>query len=339
MVSLKEVRANNATLKERFTGPVFVFLGATAGIGEATLKTLVANTTSPKAYIIGRSRTHSQPLLDSLKESNPSAELNFLETEISLIANVDKVSAIIAEKEQKVDLLIMSPGYLTFAGLEPTSEGIDRLLSLRYYARIRTIENLLPLLKAAPSPRVLSILAGGLEGSTDFDDLDLQKNYSFTKAADQSGTMSTLALEELAKTNPEVSFIHQYPGIVNSELLDKFLGGTPGLLGYLTTFLSWTIVPILKLFTKSVEESGERHAFSATSERYPSKKTIEEKDLKDGSYAKGSAEGGKNGVYRLNGVGEAVVDDKILGPYRADGKGQVLMEHTQAVFERALGRA
>ena len=44
-----------------------------------------------------------------------------------------------------------------------SSEGIDVGLALRYYSRLRFVHNLLPLLDASATPRVIAILAGGKE--------------------------------------------------------------------------------------------------------------------------------------------------------------------------------
>ena len=58
----------------------------------------------------------SLALLNELKASNPEATFEFMETEISLMKNVDHACDKIKFKEKKVDILFMSPGYLSFDG-------------------------------------------------------------------------------------------------------------------------------------------------------------------------------------------------------------------------------
>jgi NADP-dependent 3-hydroxy acid dehydrogenase YdfG len=116
MVNIKDVRASNAAFKESKKSLVAVFVGATSGIGMGTLKQFAKHAHSPKVYIIGRSKSSSAPLLNELAASNPQATFVFLESEISLIKNVDKVCADIQSREDKVDILFMSPGYLSFDG-------------------------------------------------------------------------------------------------------------------------------------------------------------------------------------------------------------------------------
>jgi NADP-dependent 3-hydroxy acid dehydrogenase YdfG len=118
MVNIKDVRKSNLAFKlsGHTSGLVAVFVGATSGVGMGTLKQFAKYATAPKVYVIDRSTTGATPLLNELKASNPEATFEFIETEISLIKNVDLACDEIKSKEKKVDILFMSPGYLSFDG-------------------------------------------------------------------------------------------------------------------------------------------------------------------------------------------------------------------------------
>ena len=79
-----------------------------------------ANATSPKIHIVGRSKTAAEPILEEIENLNPGATVNFIETEISLIKNVDAVCEKIKAQQEHLDLLFMSPGYLSFEGRQGT---------------------------------------------------------------------------------------------------------------------------------------------------------------------------------------------------------------------------
>lgn len=116
MVNIKDVRVSNAAFKASKPSVVAVFVGATSGIGLATAKHMADASVDPTLYILGRSKISATPLLNDLAQINPQATINFIETEISLIKNVDKACEEIVSKENEVDLLFLSPGGVTFGG-------------------------------------------------------------------------------------------------------------------------------------------------------------------------------------------------------------------------------
>lgn len=103
-------------------GFVAVFVGATRGIGLATLKTLTRTLKKLRFYVIGRAQAKFEPELTALRECNPDAEIRFLEGEISLLRDVDDVCDRILQSESHLDLLYMSPGSLAFGGPHCKSE-------------------------------------------------------------------------------------------------------------------------------------------------------------------------------------------------------------------------
>jgi hypothetical protein len=109
-----------------------------------------------------------------------------------------------------VDLLVLSAGYLSAAGRTPTSEALDHLTSIRYYARMLFTTSLLPLLRKAENPRVISVLAGGKEGQLWPDDFLLESHYSLGNAAGAATSMNTLFMRRWPpsrRTQTSASFI------------------------------------------------------------------------------------------------------------------------------------
>ena len=141
------------------------------------------------------------------------------------------------------------------------------------------------------------MLAPGEEMVLDFDNLDLQQNFSLRKAAGHAITMTDFTFEEMAKKNPSVSFVHAYPGAVKTGFVKEasFAIRTATQLA-LTVFSRWTV---------GIEESGERHLFVATSAAYPpsdgQKCGVE---VGDGGVKKGSAGAVGSGAYLIGSDGE-----------------------------------
>ncbi|KAM0431677.1 hypothetical protein ACHAQK_009994 [Fusarium lateritium] len=85
-------------------GFVAVFVGATRGIGLATLKALTQTLKKPRFYVIGRSKAKFEHELTTLRECNPDAEIRFLEGKVSLLKEVDDYT--------KVSWLHVYPGWV-----------------------------------------------------------------------------------------------------------------------------------------------------------------------------------------------------------------------------------
>ncbi|KAK9259812.1 hypothetical protein V1519DRAFT_450676 [Lipomyces tetrasporus] len=165
------------------------------------------------------------------------------------------VALFVEGKEQKLDLVFLSAGYLSVAGRQETSEGVDTFCSLAYYGRLRIIDNLLPLLCASLNPRVH--FHAGKELAVNLDDLELRNRYSFINAVNSATTQTTLAFEELAKVYPMVSFCHVHPGFVTTGILARLTGTATGIWRLPAILARWTLVPVLHLFGRSIDEAGE----------------------------------------------------------------------------------
>ncbi|GAM87538.1 hypothetical protein ANO11243_055640 [Dothideomycetidae sp. 11243] len=310
MAPFAQVQAANRALSK--SGPLTaVFAGATSGIGLNTLKAFATHVRKPTAIIIGRSRKSFEPQLAALSQINPDGRYTFLESDISLLHNVDSVSTQIKSLlplKQKIDLLFLSQGYISFAGREDNADGLDNSISLRYYGRILFTQNLLPVL--SPSARIVSVLGGGKEGKVAEDDLDLAKPgaYTFASSAGQFATMTTLSFDHFATgQSAQRGFLQVYPGLVSTGLLGKSATGLLGL------FLRWVVEPIANLFALKPEEAGERMLHYATSDKYGA-----------GSWS-----------LDWDGTPKNVAD---LQRYRKEGLTEKVARHNERVFEKAVAR-
>jgi len=113
---------------------------------------------------------------------------------------------------------------------------------------------------------------------------------------------------------------------------------TSGLWSVPATFFRWFVLPVINLFSTSVDEAGERGLFLATSARYPPLKAGG--DWKGVPLPKGVKEvSEESGVYRLQANDENADPTPALIKYREEDAGKTVWESTLAVWERALSRS
>ncbi|KAI8949748.1 NAD(P)-binding protein [Xylaria longipes] len=327
MVSLSSVRSSNALVSSTLpSGLVALFVGATSGIGEAALKKFAQYATRPRAYFIGRSQEAADRIVAECQALNPAGRYIFRKADVSLIRNVDEVCEEIKAKEQAINLLFLSCGVPNTDRVK-TAEDIHLLAALNYYARIRFIDNLLPLIRRAPVfRRVVMVAGGGHEGeldTTDFPALRVPQD----QLRGHLITLVTLGLEAVAQTAPDVSFVHDYPGAVRTKLLDHF---------------PEEVLRTLE-FT-SIDESGERQLYIATSARFPpaDRVGIVGVPLGEGiEVATGTSGVIGGGMYSIGSDCEtaspAVLE--LLGSMRSRGLVQEVRQHTEDEFRRVtVGR-
>ena len=317
--------------KEQDVGLVCVFVGATSGIGASTLETTVQKLQKSTFYVLGRSASRFTNQRVKLQSLNPSCKIIFIQAEISLLSAVDGACKQIAASEQKVDYLYMSPGLIPLNGPQctclrnfefavadmvplDTKEGLETCFVLSYYARIRLVCNLLPLLRQSPRPRVLSVLNGGNEKAIHEQDLGLDEHWSPISVINHTTTMMTLAFEHLAKENPRFAFVHSCPGLVKTNIFARLIAPeSSGLVWRVTLVLIRGLVAMVMLcFGMEVEECGERQAFHLTTDRYGP------------------------GMWRINPSSEPVSAPGVLERYREGSWSERVWGYTMGIFDTTL---
>jgi NAD(P)-dependent dehydrogenase (short-subunit alcohol dehydrogenase family) len=215
-MSLSAVRAANAAAS--FAGRRAVVCGGTSGIGEGIAKRLAQAGFS--VTIVGRSPERGAEIVEAMKGLGGSGH-EFKGADLFLLSNAQRFAEEYAATHPSLDVLVLSQGMATLQGRTETPEGIDQKLALHFYGRMAFVEALLPLLRASPAPRVLSVLSGGVHAAYGHleDDPELKTHYSLKNAADAAGFYNDLALDAYARQpeNAKVTFVHAAPGFVRTR--------------------------------------------------------------------------------------------------------------------------
>lgn len=222
--------------------------------------------------------------------------------------------------------------YITHA---ETSEDLNYAAALAYYSRTRFIYNLLPLLQQATAlRRVVTVLAGGKEGLLDTSDFQ-GSNVSILSQRGHVASLITLSLEALAKKAPEVTFIHNFPGAVKTDLAKDAKG-------VLMSVLKVAFMVIGPLIYMPNQECGERHVFLATSAKYPAGAGKDASGVPlagESAVARGTNGEIGTGVYAVGSDGESAGPKvvELLAKFRKEGVVEKIWKHTEDEFKRITG--
>ncbi|KAF2151230.1 putative short-chain dehydrogenases/reductase [Myriangium duriaei CBS 260.36] len=333
MVALEAIRASNERIATTLpAGLVAVFIGATNGVGETTVRQFAKYAQSPRVYIIGRSQEAGTRITKECKELNPRGEFTFISKDTSLMRNVDELCGDLKRREKTINLLFLTIGTLQ-RGIK-TAEGMHYPAALTVHARNRFMTNLLPLVSNAPSlRRVVSVFIGGLEGpKIDMDDF---QGWHMKLMANRghAASITTLTLEGHHKTYPQVSFVHNFPGVVRSGIAR----GT-GLI-----FAAFSAFGRLfgRLIFMDTQEAGDRHLFLATSARYSASRDDTAAGVPLGDHvdlARGTDGVPGSGVYSIDANGESASQavEKVLAGLRTDGMVEKVMNALEEDIQSAL---
>lgn len=106
---------------------LLLLVGGTSGIGETTAREFVRYTVKPRVYLVGRNQEQGTKLTAEFRELNPESQVDFIQSDTSLLQNVDKICDDIKSREDKVNLLFLSAGMMTTGGRNGTLAFLTRL--------------------------------------------------------------------------------------------------------------------------------------------------------------------------------------------------------------------
>ena len=195
--------------------------GASSGIGKATALGLAR--LGATVIIVCRNRSSGEAALSDIKMTSGNDNIHLLVADLASQESVRRLAAEFIKGFQRLDVLINNAGtYSTRRQL--TSEGLEMTFAVNYLSRFLLTNLLLDTLKSSAPSRIIEV-AGAYhsKGRIDFDDLQIERDYTGTRANNQSKLANVLFTYELARrlkgTRVTVNCLH--PGAVATPLIDK----------------------------------------------------------------------------------------------------------------------
>lgn len=206
-----------------------VVTGANTGLGYESAKAIVAKGGRVLLACRTQSKAESamQRMQQELKEAQagPIGSLEFIQLDLSDLDQVKSAAAAIAEKTPKLDLLMLNAGVMV-PPLSHSKQGYELQMATNHFGHALLTSRTMPLLKAAPSARIVVVSSSAAQGalSFEFDDYKFEKRsygtgwlaYAQTKLANQ---LFTFGLQRrLREAGRDILVTMAHPGYTLTDL-------------------------------------------------------------------------------------------------------------------------
>jgi NAD(P)-dependent dehydrogenase (short-subunit alcohol dehydrogenase family) len=212
----------------KLAGKTVLITGSTDGVGRVVAKRVAAQ--GARILVHGRNLERGETLLTELNAEGRT-DADFLEADLSSLAEVRKLALAVDTSEARLDILINNAGIGSGgpAGKrELSADGFELRLAVNYLAGFLLTRLLLPKILASTPARIVNVASLG-QAPIDFADVMITRGYTGTRAYSQSKLaqiMFTIDLhEELADKGVTVNCLH--PATYMNTTMVRQSGTTP----------------------------------------------------------------------------------------------------------------
>ncbi len=207
-------------------GKRVLITGGTGGIGLEAAAGLAG--AGAEVLVTGRSEPKGEAALAAIRARHPAARVGFaLADQASLAALAGFADALLAADEP-LDILIDNAGVLGKPVRETTLDGFEATFGINHLGHFALAARLLPLLLAAPAPRLVTVASiAHAGGRIAFDDLQSEHDYRMVRAYRQSKLANLMFALELARHSAagsaRLASIAAHPGFASTGLFHSSL--------------------------------------------------------------------------------------------------------------------
>lgn len=272
------------------SGKLAVITGSNSGLGFGLARRLSA--AGADVVMAIRNRAKGEAAIDEIRATVPDAKLTIKPLDLSSLAGVAALGEQLNADGRPIDILINNAGVMTPPKRDTTTDGFELQFGSNHLGHFALTAHLMPLLRAADSPRVVSLSSlAARQGRIHFDDPQFEKSYTPGQAYGQSKLAVLMFARELDRRSKEAGWgilsDAAHPGLTKTNL--QISGPSHGRSKPSTMEqlykLSWRLTPFL---WQEIDEGILPALYAATSPQ-----------------AEGGAFYGPHGIYEAAGGGVA----------------------------------
>ena len=198
-------------------GKTVIITGATSGIGEVAAIRLAEQ--GARIVFTARDKARADETMAKLRQAGPGADHAVHMVDLSRLAEMKRVGAILAQEPQ-IDVLVNNAGAL-FNKRQETADGLEMTFALNHMGYFVITNILLPGLK--PGARIVTVASNAHRGAKlKFDDLQSTRGYVGFPVYSKSKLANILFNRELARRTPQgVTANSLHPGFVATRFGDN----------------------------------------------------------------------------------------------------------------------
>lgn len=197
-------------------GKTVLITGGTGGIGKATAVAL--SSMGARVGITGRDPDRTQSAAADIQRESGNPAVSAYAADFSSQAHVRRLAVAVLDAYPRLDVLVNNVGGF-WAHRHATADGLERTFAVNHLASFLLTDLLMDRLAQSAPARIVSVSSNAQAlGRIDFDDLQGAKNYSGSRAYNQSKLAVVMFTYELSRrlNGTAVTANALHPGVVHT---------------------------------------------------------------------------------------------------------------------------
>ena len=200
------------------SGQIFMITGTSSGLGEESARVLAAR--GARVVMLARDPEKNDEAAERVRSSVPEADLSMHQMDLSDLSSVASFAAEAADQYDRIDVLMNNAGVMC-CPFGHTADGFEMQFGTNHLGHFALTARLLPLLRRADRPRVVTLSSGGHRISdVDLDDPNFEHtDYDPWVSYGRSKTANVHFAAELARRfGDELVSVSVHPGAIPTKL-------------------------------------------------------------------------------------------------------------------------
>ncbi len=200
-------------------GRVCLITGANRGLGKATSTSLAR--LGATVLMLCRDKARGELASETVRRESGNVEVELVVADLASLASIRRAAAQIAEQHTALHVLVNNAG-VNVSRRRESVDGFELTFAVNHLAPFLLTNLLRPVLEAGAPSRIVNVTSSFERlGRMHFEDLQLTRGYSATRAYTQSKLANALHTYELAQrlqgTGVTANCVH--PGLVATDLM------------------------------------------------------------------------------------------------------------------------